>query len=333
MKDMKIVFALVVISVMATGLGSANATVLFETDFESYSGGSVVGQDGWVGWGSPNAYIDNSTLEHEYMRDYQWLGMNDVGRNYSALYRPFAAQTGQVRLEVLYSPYGSESSWRSVSLRDSSATGPEFYYSSEDIAALVGTSRKYDDPGDGGKWFFALDADGRQWRTDGPEAIKENVYKIVIDANVAAQTYDATVNLYDIDTGVVGLEVASWAGLSFANTVSDLSRVFVLSWDNNVSLWDNFLIEDASAGIPGDFDADNDVDGVDFGLWQTGYPTASGASLINGDADGDGDVDGVDFGIWQENYPTNLGGAAIPEPATICLLALAGTVLLARRRR
>ncbi len=240
MKGMKIVFALVVISVMAMGLGSANAAI-FETDFESYSGGTPVGQDGWAGWGSPNAYIDNSTLEHQYMRGYQWLGTSGIGRNTSALYRPFAAQTGQVKLEVLYSPNQSESSWRSVSLRDSSATGPEWYYSSDDIAALVGTSRKYDDPGDGGKWFFALDADGRQWLTDGPEALKANVYKIVIDANVGTQTYDATVNLYDIDTGVVGAEVASWTGLSFNNTVSDISRVFVQSWDNT-SHWDNFNI-------------------------------------------------------------------------------------------
>ena len=26
-------------------------------------------------------------------------------------------------------------------------------------------------------------------------------------------------------------------------------------------------------GIAGDFDADGDVDGVDFGIWQTNYPT------------------------------------------------------------
>ena len=94
-----------------------------------------------------------------------------------------------------------------------------------------------------------------------------------------------------------------------------------------------------ASGVPeptaGDFDADNDVDGVDFGLWQAGYPMASGASLGDGDADADGDVDGVDFGIWQENYPTNLGGAAaaIPEPATLALLAIGAIALSLRKGR
>ncbi len=86
--------------------------------------------------------------------------------------------------------------------------------------------------------------------------------------------------------------------------------------------------------LSGDFDGDGDVDGVDFGLWQTGYPTASGALLSDGDADGDGDVDGTDFGIWQANYPTNLGGsAAIPEPATLGLILLGGLALANRRRK
>ncbi len=90
--------------------------------------------------------------------------------------------------------------------------------------------------------------------------------------------------------------------------------------------------------VPGDFDGDGDVDGIDFGIWQTGYYTASGASLGDGDADGDGDVDGVDFAIWQAGFPTNIppvGGGAlqiIPEPATLGLLLIGGLALLRRRR-
>ncbi len=334
MKGMKIVFALVVISVMAMSLGSANAAVIFQPDFESYSVGTPLGQDGWLGFGSPYARVDESTFENQFMPGYKWLAVgtvgNGVGRDTSSLYRPFDAQTGMVRMEVIYSPHQSETSWRSISLRDSSGTGPEYYDDATDIAAMVGSSKNYSTDR---WWFFANDADGRQWYEGAHDVYKQNVYKIVIDANVATQTYDATVNFYDKSAGELGPEVASWAGLSFNNTVSDISRVFVQSWDSG-SQWDHLLIESSGGGaIPGDFDADNDVDGVDFGLWQAGYPTASGASLINGDADADGDVDGVDFGIWQANYPTNLGGAAIPEPATICLLALAGTMLLARRRR
>ena len=61
---------------------------------------------------------------------------------------------------------------------------------------------------------------------------------------------------------------------------------------------------DGAQAVFVDYDSDGDVDGVDFLIWQTGYPAASGATKADGDADGDGDVDGVDFFIWQSNYPT-----------------------------
>ena len=90
----------------------------------------------------------------------------------------------------------------------------------------------------------------------------------------------------------------------------------------------------------GDADGDGDVDGVDFGKWQAGYPTASGATVGNGDFDFDGDVDGVDFGKWQAAYPTAAPGAVgegssvpVPEPSTIGLLIFGGLALLRGRRQ
>lgn len=49
-----------------------------------------------------------------------------------------------------------------------------------------------------------------------------------------------------------------------------------------------------------DFDDDNDVDGVDFTIWQRGYQV--GSTHADGDANGDGIVDGADLAIWESQY-------------------------------
>ena len=122
-------------------------------------------------------------------------------------------------------------------------------------------------------------------------------------------------------------------------------------WDDSISNWaditgatygDDYRLQYLTTGdlagytlltvgfIPGDFDGDGDVDGVDFGLWQVGYGMTSGATRADGDADGDGDVDGVDFGIWQTNYtPPGL----VPEPTTMALLTLGALAVLQPSRR
>jgi hypothetical protein len=80
------------------------------------------------------------------------------------------------------------------------------------------------------------------------------------------------------------------------------SGVFSLGGPANndlfVAMWLN-----PSPPLPGDFDGDGDVDGADFVVWQTNFPKASGATIVDGDADGDGDVDGADFVVWQTNFP------------------------------
>lgn len=87
--------------------------------------------------------------------------------------------------------------------------------------------------------------------------------------------------------------------------------------------------------MPGDFNGDGAVDGVDLTQWQTGYGTASDATRMGGDADQDGDVDGIDYLTWQRNQTSgNLQGAsAIPEPSTGSFALLIAAVAMTRRPR
>ena len=52
-----------------------------------------------------------------------------------------------------------------------------------------------------------------------------------------------------------------------------------------------------------DFSGDGRVDGMDFLIWQSGYPNlVGGATHDGGDANGDGKVDGLDFLVWQSCF-------------------------------
>ncbi len=83
-----------------------------------------------------------------------------------------------------------------------------------------------------------------------------------------------------------------------------------------------------AGAMPGDFDADGNVDGADLALWQAGFGMASGAGAAVGDADRDTDVDGSDFLIWQRNLTSvaNSAALAVPEPSA-WLLSVVGILL------
>lgn len=86
--------------------------------------------------------------------------------------------------------------------------------------------------------------------------------------------------------------------------------------------------------LPGDFNEDLAVDGVDLTAWQTGFGITAGAAHGDGDADSDGAVAGTDYLIWQRDMAaaaTNL--TAIPEPTAAGLTAAAMLLVTACRRR
>ncbi len=74
-----------------------------------------------------------------------------------------------------------------------------------------------------------------------------------------------------------------------------------------------------SGGQPGDFDADGDVDGNDFLVWQRGFGTTHNAGTL---------------ATWKANFgaPAEPAAAAVPEPLTFHLLALACLGALAIQR-
>jgi hypothetical protein len=65
--------------------------------------------------------------------------------------------------------------------------------------------------------------------------------------------------------------------------------------------------------IPGDFDADGDVDGNDLKSLLLHFGIDAGAMHDEGDADEDGDVDRVDLGIWRQNV--GLGAIQLTPPS------------------
>ncbi len=131
-------------------------------------------------------------------------------------------------------------------------------------------------------------------------------------------------------------DLEGW-GLYSALDVSADGRHIVGTGYNPSGTLEAFLVRlDAPiSGRPNsDFDADGDVDGDDFLLWQASYVTNTG-----GDADGDGDTDGDDFLIWQAEYGGgrtggDLAGVTIPEPTSMTLVTvLAAIGRLSQHRR
>lgn len=82
---------------------------------------------------------------------------------------------------------------------------------------------------------------------------------------------------------------------------------------------------------PADFDKDHDVDKDDLAKWRSAWGGATSA-----DSDGDGDADGADFLRWQRELGATgaeAASAAVPEPVSTTLVALALIASATQRRR
>ncbi len=93
-----------------------------------------------------------------------------------------------------------------------------------------------------------------------------------------------------------------------------------------------FTVEDTGQQNA-DFDADGDVDGSDFLIWQRGFGTSSGI----GDANNDLFTNGADLTIWEQQYGSSQSisavSQAVPEPSSALLWATGIALLLGGCRR
>jgi hypothetical protein len=102
-----------------------------------------------------------------------------------------------------------------------------------------------------------------------------------------------------------------------------------LIWDSSNLLSTGVLSVVAALTPSADFNTDDIVDGQDLLVWQRGLGLAGQTSNADGDADRNGVVNAADLDVWRTQLGTNPAGqvasAAVPEPASLCLIALLTT--------
>lgn len=106
---------------------------------------------------------------------------------------------------------------------------------------------------------------------------------------------------------------------------------FSLYSTDQTDLWLQFTPATAPS-YSADFNGDGRVDGDDLIQWQGDFGPNPGS-----DSDGDGDSDGADFLAWQRQVgsgvPLQTANAAVPEPGTLALVAMAAVSWRRLRRR
>ena len=155
--------------------------------------------------------------------------------------------------------------------------------------------------------------------------LETDTVKLYLDGKLVAETeVDANFDAADwLHVGGSGGTSQPFAGL--------IDRVVL--WDGIVSAEEFATMSGGDQGLAGDLNDDGFVGSADLdiirGHWGEAVPPGD---LAQGDANGDGFVSSADLDIVRANWGAT-ASAAVPEPATICLLVCGSILCLLRRRR
>jgi hypothetical protein len=84
--------------------------------------------------------------------------------------------------------------------------------------------------------------------------------------------------------------------------------------------------------LAGDYNGDGVVDAADYTVWRD---TFGSTTSLAADGNHDSKIDQGDYDFWKSRFGATMGagsGAAVPEPATFTLLAVAAAIFGCRRR-
>ena len=143
--------------------------------------------------------------------------------------------------------------------------------------------------------------------------------------------YVLAIGAYSLD-GAEPLSSSSMSRGPATHRATDAEPITHTHGDWQLTITGDVTVTRVEPGRRADFDADGDVDGDDFLVWQASFETDAG-----GDANGDGATDGDDFLLWQAEFePAGRGASgravSVPEPTSLWLLASCVALLVGSRQ-
>ncbi len=305
----------------------------YANDFDSYTDGNLLGQDGWhLGEG----LASSAQVVAEGSGKAISVSGTSANNNRTAIYQDLDAiiESGTAHLTF-------DGKW------DNATTAPNQIQIAVGDSTIVTNNWGWVPATFGliGDQFYVSDGNGGGGGSNvlsGVSAVADTWYSF--DATMemtGAERNTWSLVVTERDTGSIVWDTVS-AGLSldFRGDYANITRlgIFANTTDGSMLL-DNIGVEvesDLTPPRPGDANRDGIVDDDDAVIVANNWLTGPGNEWGQGDFNGDGYVDDFDATIMATNWQTDAAtNATVPEPCTLALLACGGlfTMAFSARRR